>query len=363
MPTARTDVATVAEWERKGIVPPGTVARLTGTTDVDIPGEIRENERVRTGASTPAGPYTPPLARGNGMPPQSSTAPAPVDPTSPPASFDPSPYLAEVSSDRVLVRATHTGEPIPKARARYSRRSGRMFTPGETKDHQEELANIARSQIGAAEPDGDWAFGIRAVFYVQTHHRKDVDNMLKAVLDAMNKIVFRDDMQVKEIMGWSVMDCERPRTEFVVYRLHKIDRESGICCQCGAPFRRYKSWRHRLFCSRACAALKAQRSVQVPCAGCGKLVLREPNQVERVKFESFCSPACRSVNTRLRANCSHCNKPISRPASLAKKDQTRFFCSPVCTAAARVGTTRSTSPEALREAARKGWATRRAKAG
>lgn len=277
---------------------------------------------------------------------------------------DPVTHLAAVPADITVLRCTHEGEPIAKQRPRMGRR-GHIYTPGSTRDHQRAIALLARSQLAAGHtPDVDYTFGVRAVFYVQTYQRKDVDNMLKAVLDSLNKLVFADDCQVKELMGWSVVDAERPRTEFVVYRLSKIDRVGGVCVQCGNPFRRYKSWAARVYCSRACNTKAVTQAVDVPCAQCGKRLLRLPSIIEKNKGgEFFCSGACLGKKKRLHTACNVCGKAISRPKSFRKSGQTRFYCSMDCRAIGRIGSKRNISPEQLGLIAQKGWETRRRRGG
>jgi Holliday junction resolvase RusA-like endonuclease len=282
------------------------------------------------------------------------------------APFNPTRYLDEVTAENVVARCVHLGEPIAKLsprRARSGARAGGKCAPGATKQHRQALAALVAPAIQGT-PDGEWAFGVRAVFYVQTHHRKDVDNMLKVVVDAMKRLVFDDDCQVKEMMAWSILDCERPRTEFVVYRIHKIEREKGVCVRCGAAFRRYRSWKARLYCSRRCNTIALTSSVEVPCAHCGKTLLREPAEVAKNKGgEFFCSGACIGLRKRRAANCATCGALISRPLSFAKPGQATFYCSVACRSVKQVGRKLPLSPEALSDRVRRAWETRRAKRG
>lgn len=289
---------------------------------------------------------------------QGTPAPAELQAT------DPRRYLQEIPQSQVVARCVHHGEPVAKVaatRPRIASRSGRAYRPGSVKDHKRTLAAIIRPQLAAGEPDCDWAYGIRAIFYVQTHQRKDVDNMLCVVQNALNRLAFNDDSQVKELMGWSVLDCQNPRTEFVVYRIQKIARETGSCIQCGATFRRYRSWKARLYCSRKCNAKAVSSAVEVPCAHCGKQLLRVPAEIEKNKGgEFFCSGACIGKHKRRETNCAHCGAAISRPNSWTKKAQTLFYCNRSCQAAAQVGRKLNVSPERLSDRSRRAWITRRA---
>lgn len=270
--------------------------------------------------------------------------------------IDPAAQLASIPDEFVVVRGLHLGEPLAKKRPRFSRRSGSVYTPSISKAHELALAAVVADQILGVQPDSEWAFGIRAVFYVQSHQRKDVDNMMKSVLDAMNRRVFKDDSQVKEIMGWSVLDTANPRTEFVVYRIYRIVRAMGACVRCGTMFRKYNSWRNKPYCSRNCSSAAQQKRVETTCSGCGKLFETIPCHVENAK-QNYCSRRCRSV--RYTVECTVCKSPISRPRSWQKPGQTNFYCGTKCRAKGQTGRKRTESKEELSAIAKRAWETRR----
>lgn len=273
--------------------------------------------------------------------------------------FDPARYLNEIPSEQIVIRCVHGGEPVPKQRPRFSPRNSRVYTPGSTRDHETALAVIARVQLGPCEADSVWAFGIRAIFYVQTFQRKDVDNMLKVVLDGMNKIVFADDSQVKELMGWSVIDHEHPRTEFVVYRLYEIDREEGFCVQCGKSFRRYKSWKNRLHCSRGCYELRERKAQTVACVQCErKYVVDLARYLKNTTGRFVCSKACASVIARIDLTCGQCGVEFCRPRSLVSPGDS--YCSKACYVMSRVG--KPFTYDERSAASKKGWAAKKARA-
>ena len=176
--------------------------------------------------------------------------------------------------------------------------------------------------------------------------------MLKTVLDAMNRLAFADDCQVKELMGWSVVDHIRPRTEFVVYRLHPIDREQGECIVCRKKFRRYKSWKARLFCSRYCNVAYHKKQIDVNCSNCGKAFTKI--QSKSGTKRSYCSNACRGdgMKNRIAVACTACGKEFSRPASHFKEGQTRFFCSLPCRNASTLPRGQTLTPVVLTAAGR-----------
>jgi Holliday junction resolvase RusA-like endonuclease len=90
-----------------------------------------------------------------------------------------------------VVRFTIPGEPKSKQRPRVTARG--TYTPKETKQAEKVIAN-AWAQIGA-EP-----FQYQVVVSIDFHNgnkrRRDLDNMAKLVLDALNKRAYEDDYQV-----------------------------------------------------------------------------------------------------------------------------------------------------------------------
>lgn len=94
------------------------------------------------------------------------------------------------------IRFEVPGQPKPKQRARVVGKHA--FTPQATKDYEQLVAWHAR--FAATEClDGDlW---VTCHFYRKGKQRADVDNLLKAVLDACNGIVWADDKQIVALTG------------------------------------------------------------------------------------------------------------------------------------------------------------------
>lgn len=122
------------------------------------------------------------------------------------------------------IRFTMSGAAIPKDRVRHrivqpkgKRPFVQVYTPKETRDYEERIAKRARRAWGEAEPS------LRPIELQVTIHVEippgwpkwkreaatrgeilptgvpDVDNVVKAISDAMNGIVYRDDGQVATI--------------------------------------------------------------------------------------------------------------------------------------------------------------------
>ena len=181
--------------------------------------------------------------------------------------------------------------------------------------------------------------------------------MMKSVLDAMNRIIYADDSQVREVMGWATVDHQLPRTEYVVYRIHPLVRDTGNCEQCGAAFRRYSSWTSRRFCSRTCLSIGTSKMVEVNCCVCSRVILRRPADVTPDK-KFYCTRRCLlSVDRRVEVPCTHCGSIVSRPKSFIKPGQINIYCSVACRG--KTPPVNTIDPDRRSEMSRKGWETRR----
>lgn len=94
-----------------------------------------------------------------------------------------------------VVRFTISGEPLPKQRPRFN--GNRAYTPQTTKDYEIHVGYAAkRAMVSNSLILGDCS--LSATFYRKDKRRADLDNLLKAIKDACNGIVWQDDKQVVE---------------------------------------------------------------------------------------------------------------------------------------------------------------------
>jgi Holliday junction resolvase RusA-like endonuclease len=89
------------------------------------------------------------------------------------------------------------GEPKTKGRPRFSK-SGHAYTPKETREAEIEV--LLHWELAGAPRFTGW-IGIECSFYLGSKRIKDTDNLLKLVLDALNKKAFDDDSQIVELFG------------------------------------------------------------------------------------------------------------------------------------------------------------------
>lgn len=204
-------------------------------------------------------------------------------------------------------QVTMEGEPASKARPRLGK-GGNVYTPRRTVTAEE--AWRWRLREVASAPIADRAFAVTLRFYSGLWTRKDIDNMIKLVLDASNGVVWADDRQVVGIDAWLVRGAAQPRTELT---LRTVDQPL-------APM--------------------------VECAHCGKSV---PSRVNRQrdgtdKRTRFCSSSCSWASKRGERLCVNCGAAFTVPASSDQR-----YCSRKCAGTAGGGSS-TVGPDQLRRA-------------
>lgn len=131
--------------------------------------------------------------------------------------------MVRVSAGAVLIETTIPGEPRTKKRPRVLR-SGRTYTPKETQEAEEAIRWHLRS-IGA-RPDSDHFLRVEIEFRNSTNHRRDIDNLLKLVLDAGNGFAWGDDWQIVELEVRVERGRASPGTDLRVIALRPIKGET-----------------------------------------------------------------------------------------------------------------------------------------
>jgi Holliday junction resolvase RusA-like endonuclease len=123
------------------------------------------------------------------------------------------------------------GHPVPKARARVVRtKNGKTvsYTPGKTADWE----NSIRAQALACRPETllDGPLALEVTFYLLRprsrpkrdrfpDRKPDLDNLLKAVKDALNGVVWTDDSRIVDIVVRKRYG-DPPRVEVVVREMN-----------------------------------------------------------------------------------------------------------------------------------------------
>jgi Holliday junction resolvase RusA-like endonuclease/endogenous inhibitor of DNA gyrase (YacG/DUF329 family) len=201
----------------------------------------------------------------------------------------------ELDDMEVVAQLMIPGEPASKARPRFDGRGSktRAYTPEKTKSAEAQVAwhfSRARPDWRA---DGQGHFGLMAVFFCESRQRRDVDNMIKLLLDGLNKVVWHDDVQVIEVSARKVVGVAPARTELLLYRTWGYEAPTRNCEHCGKPVRLYASTRETTrYCSRACEQAARDKQWARECPQCGKQYrARRSDQV-------FCGRECSDQGRR-----------------------------------------------------------------
>jgi crossover junction endodeoxyribonuclease RusA len=236
----------------------------------------------------------------------------------------------EVSDPYVVAYFAVDGEPETKARARWNTaKGGRPFTPKQTKQAEERIGWLFRRSAGSFIPDRVSGFGVFASFVAKLNQRRDVDNMLKLVMDALNGLAWVDDSQVTEISAKKRQSsgCD-PRTYVVIYRTLSNPHPQASCQGCGRLFDVYPSTKGRKFCSRTCSDQGRRTGDEVVCLHCERAFYRPANK--RDVGVVHCSKECRAASAQHRTtkSCVQCGELYSRPQSVAARGGS--LCSDDC---------------------------------
>lgn len=111
-----------------------------------------------------------------------------------------------------MVKIEIQGDAIPAARPRFSGK--RCYQPSRNVEYRQKVQAAARLAMDGAEPmDGELFADVKIYRKYKRTARiaGDVDNHLKAVLDALNGIVFFDDSQIVRCVVEKFTDKEKPR--------------------------------------------------------------------------------------------------------------------------------------------------------
>lgn len=111
---------------------------------------------------------------------------------------------------------TLTGCPVPKGRPRVTRGGLRTFTPSRTLRY-ENAVGMAAKAAGARVTTEPMRLVCR--FYLPDGRQSDIDNLAKSVLDGLNRVAWKDDSQVRELMASKAIDRANPRVEVEIWNI------------------------------------------------------------------------------------------------------------------------------------------------
>ena len=149
------------------------------------------------------------------------------------------------------------GEPVSKARAKLRvLPNGKVtsYTPSGTVAAEREIALIAKAH--GARPTADLDFRVTMTFRLGSWQRRDIDNLMKLVLDALTGVVWADDSQVRSVTATLERGADPNGTTVVVTALPAQRAGMRLCEACGQEFRAPGSGKRQV-----------QRACSVKCAG------------------------------------------------------------------------------------------------
>src|SRR5690625_2830996 len=136
-----------------------------------------------------------------------------------------------------MISFTIPGKPVAQGRPRAARRGNKimMYDPKPSKDYKEYVAKIAKEY--APEEPTEAALGVQMKIYREIPKsttkkdrklineglkrpvvRPDTDNYTKAILDALNGIIYKDDSQIVDLKA-SKYYSDDPRVEIKIEAL------------------------------------------------------------------------------------------------------------------------------------------------
>jgi len=243
-------------------------------------------------------------------------------------------YILTTPENRELVASfTVHGEPISKSRARFTKRGSKMvsYTPQKTMDGEKAMAAAFLAVAKARGVDEDATYAVHAHFINGTRQRRDVDNMVKLILDGLNDVAWPDDNQVTEIAArksWATK--AEARTEVTVYRIGEMGRPSQACLQCGELFRSYASTNKgpsaKKYCSLDCGNLYRAALRARTCRHCSN-EFQADGELHEV---GFCSKECAYDSRRADVECTNCGVTFNKQRCHVRAVN---YCSTECRAA------------------------------
>lgn len=92
------------------------------------------------------------------------------------------------------------GPVVPKARARVAR--GHAYTPQATRDYE---AKVRRAALAAGVSPLVGRIRLTITIHSADRRRRDLDNMIKAIQDALNGVAYVDDSQIDQLQADRMM--------------------------------------------------------------------------------------------------------------------------------------------------------------
>jgi Holliday junction resolvase RusA-like endonuclease len=122
----------------------------------------------------------------------------------------------------IVVSATIDVEPLPKSRPRFGK--GGAYTDAKVRRYEEEIGWRLKPHVSKRNDSDD--LKVHLAFRTKTRQRKDIDNLIKSIFDACNKVVWNDDQQVTELHVTLSRGSDKPGFDIRVEQVaesHQLD--------------------------------------------------------------------------------------------------------------------------------------------
>jgi Holliday junction resolvase RusA-like endonuclease len=133
----------------------------------------------------------------------------------------------------MIHKFTIPGNPVGKARPRFNSQTNRTYTPQETRDYEELVKWSYRAKYSGKMLTGEISAAITAYYKIPDSWSKkrkeqavngelkptvkpDCDNVVKAILDAINGVAYKDDAAVTDLEFHKRYTISNPRVEVII---------------------------------------------------------------------------------------------------------------------------------------------------
>lgn len=153
-----------------------------------------------------------------------------------------------------VAKVAIAGDPTTKARPRFG--GGRAYSSDRMRAAQNAIGWSLKAAKVPYVDDSDLAVVIH--FETKTMQRRDLDNLVKLVLDGATGIAWRDDEQITKILADVQRGSAHPCTEITIYRVgNPYGITCPICNQRSSPKGRSRGPYRATYCSKKCYELQA----------------------------------------------------------------------------------------------------------
>lgn len=127
------------------------------------------------------------------------------------------------------------GDPVPKKRRVGQGRAA--FTPTRTRNAEKSVARAFSDVMPGWEPEPDLTYGVMVELTTEAGSKVDVDNGLKLVMDALNKKLWLDDIQVGATFTRIVRGRGDVGTKVMLFAMKGNGTPLTKVCACGTRYR------------------------------------------------------------------------------------------------------------------------------